>query len=59
MDDSVSATGIGAGTVIDRFFNAYKSDLIAEYGPGVYRQPIGDTATTVLLDEFSHVVPNC
>ena len=59
LDDSVSATGIGTSTLIDRFFAAYKSDLIAEYGPGAYRQPIGATTTTVLLDEFSSVVPSC
>ena len=59
LDDSVSATGIGESTLIDRFFAAYKSDLIVEYGPGVYRQPVGATTTTVLLDQFSGIVPSC
>ena len=59
MDDSVSATGVAANKLIDRFFQAYKADLIAEYGPGVYRQPVDATAKTVLLDEFSEVVAHC
>lgn len=58
-DDSVSATGIAANDLIERFFKAYKIDFIAEYGPGGYRQPVEATAKTVLLDEFSEVVPHC
>ncbi len=58
-DDSVSATGIAANELIERFFKAYKADFIAQYGPGGYRQPVEATAKTVLLDEFSEVVPHC
>lgn len=59
QDDSLSATGIDTTRLVERFFKAYKPDLIAEYGPGGYRQPVGDTTATVLLDRYSHVVPNC
>lgn len=58
-DDSVSATGVAANELIERFFKAYKADFIAEYGPGGYRQPVDATAKTVLLDQFSEVVPHC
>lgn len=58
-DDSVSATGVAAHKLIERFFSAYKADFIAQFGPGGYRQPVGTTAETVLLDEFSEVVPHC
>lgn len=58
-DDSVSATGVAANELIERFFKAYKADFIAEYGPGGYRLPVGTTAKAVLLDEFSEVVPHC
>lgn len=58
-DDSVCATGIDTSTLIGRFFQSYKSDLIADYGVGGYRQPVGDTTITMLLDEFSGVVPTC
>ena len=58
-NDNLFATGIDPSKLIERFFDAYKSDLIADYGPGGYRQPVGDTATTVLLDKFSSIVPNC
>lgn len=59
QDDTLSATGIDTTQLIDRFFNAYKPDLITDYGPGGYREPVGDTTTTVLLDQYSHVVPRC
>ncbi len=59
IDDSLCATGIDTSTLIDRFFQSYKSDLIADYGVGSYRQPVGDTTITVLLDEFSSLVPVC
>lgn len=58
-DDSVSATGVAHNKLIERFFSAYKADLIAEYGPGGYRQPVAATANTVLLDQFSKFVANC
>ena len=58
-DDSVSATGVAANELIERFFKAYKVDFIAEYGPGGYRQPVEATAQTVLLDQFSKIVTSC
>ena len=59
LDDSLFATGIDTTRLIERFFKAYKPDLITDYGPGGYREPVGDTSVTVLLDKYSHVVPNC
>ena len=59
QDDSLFATGIDTTQLIERFFKAYKPDLITEYGPGGYREPVGDTVITVLLDKYSHVVPSC
>lgn len=58
-DDSLSATGVDTTRLMERFFKAYKPDLITEYGPGGYRQPVGATTTTMLLDQFSHRVPRC
>lgn len=58
-DDSVSATGVAANELIERFFKAYKADFITEYGPGGYRQPVDATAKTVLLDQYSKVVTSC
>ncbi len=59
QDDSLSATGIDTTRLIERFFKAYKPDLITDYGPGGYRQPVGGTTATVLLNRYSHVVPGC
>ncbi|MBL0163732.1 MAG: Rieske (2Fe-2S) protein [Xanthomonadales bacterium] len=59
LDDSISATGVAANELIERFFQAYKVDFIAEYGPGGYRQPVEASARTVLLDQFSKTVTNC
>ena len=58
-DDSLFATGVDTTGLIERFFKAYKPDLITDYGPGGYRQPVGDTTATVLLNTYSHVVPSC
>ncbi len=59
LHDTLSVTGIDTTRLIERFFNAYKSDFIADYGPGGYREPVGDTTATVLLDHYSGVVPSC
>ncbi len=57
--DSLYATGVDTTRLIERFFKAYKPDLITDYGHGGYRVPVGDTTTTVLLNQYSQVVPNC
>jgi hypothetical protein len=58
-DDSLCATGMAGSRLIENFFKVFKSDLIAEYGPGVYRQAVGDTVTTLLLSKYSGLVPAC
>ena len=59
QNGSLFATGVDTSKLLERFFKAYKPDLITEYGPGGYRQPVGETSTTVLLDKYSGVVPSC
>jgi len=57
--DALYASGLAGTQLVERFFNTYKRELIAEYGPGVYREPVGDTAAAVPLGKYAASVGNC
>jgi Rieske Fe-S protein len=57
--DALYASGLADTQLVERFFNAYKRELIAEYGPGVYREPVGDAAAAILLSKYATSVGNC
>lgn len=57
--DTLTATGTVADRLLARFFAAYKSDLMERYGPGAYRQPVGDTTPVRRLSEYSRRVTAC
>lgn len=57
--DSLSATGAVGARFFERFFKAYKSDLIERFGPGGYRHDVGDTTAAVPLSEYSASVSDC
>ncbi|MBW7935328.1 MAG: Rieske 2Fe-2S domain-containing protein [Gemmatimonadaceae bacterium] len=57
--DSLAATGTIDGGFFERFFAAYKPDLIKRFGPGGYRQDVGETSTAIPLDQYSAFVLGC
>jgi arsenite oxidase small subunit len=57
--DGLSATGIVGKEFIQRFFKNFKGDLIERYGPGVYRQSVGETTKAIPLSQYSAIVPAC
>jgi len=57
--DELQAVGTVAETYLERFFKAFRSELIDGFGPGSYRQAVGGTATTMRLSEYSKVVSTC
>jgi arsenite oxidase small subunit len=58
-NDELSADGIMGMTYINRFFTTYKADLIARFGPGGYRQAIGDKTACIPISQYSGLVPSC
>lgn len=58
-DDALYASGLAGTQLVERFFNTYKRELISEYGPGVYKEPVGDTAAAVPLSKYATSVGNC
>lgn len=57
--DGLSATGAVGTKFFERFFDAYKSDLIERFGPGGYRRDVGATTTAIPLSEYSASVSDC
>lgn len=57
--DELTATGTVGQKFFQRFFKTFKGDLIERFGPGAYRQDVGPTAKTVLLSQYSGMVPAC
>ncbi|HEX5961611.1 MAG TPA: Rieske (2Fe-2S) protein [Rhodanobacteraceae bacterium] len=57
--NGLTATGSVGDQFFERFFRTYKPDLIDRFGPGGYRQPVGDTTPAVPLGEYSALVPAC
>ena len=48
-----------ARELVERFFKTYKRELISEYGPGVYREPVGDSSAAVPLSKYASSVGDC
>lgn len=57
--DGLTATGTVDEKFFQRFFDAYKGDLIERFGPGVYRQEVGQTTQAVPLSRYSSLVATC
>ncbi len=57
--DQLKATGTVGEGFFQRFFKAYKGDLIERFGPGGYRQPVSAHTRTIPLSQFSAQVPAC
>lgn len=57
--DSLSATGIVGKAFIQRFFKNFKGELMERFGPGVYRQNVGETTKAVPLSDYSKDIPAC
>jgi Rieske Fe-S protein len=58
-DDAVYASGLAGTQLVERFFKTYKRELISEYGPGVYKEPVGDTTVAVPLSKYATSVADC
>lgn len=59
VSDEIHATGVAGAPVFDEFFRAYKKPLIDEYGPGVAREEVADTAVATLLSKYSQAARSC
>jgi arsenite oxidase small subunit len=57
--DELSAEGVMGMAFIQRFFKNYKADLNARFGPGGYRQEVGERTACIPLSQYSGVVPTC
>jgi arsenite oxidase small subunit len=57
--DELFALGVIGATTFDEFFKSYKKELMAEYGPGVAKEDVADTATTVLLTKYTTNCDQC
>ncbi|MCE5180930.1 MAG: Rieske 2Fe-2S domain-containing protein [Betaproteobacteria bacterium] len=57
--DELYAKGVYGTERFNDFFKAYKKELMEEYGPGVAKQEVADTAAVVLLTEYSAVKDRC
>jgi Rieske Fe-S protein len=59
VSDELSANGIMGMDFIQRFFKTYKADLIARFGPGGYRQEVGEKIACIPISQYSGIVPSC
>ncbi|MDD5241031.1 MAG: twin-arginine translocation signal domain-containing protein [Sulfuricella sp.] len=57
--DELYATGVYGTERFNDFFKAYKKELLEEYGPGVAKQEVADTAAVLLLSEYSATKDKC
>lgn len=57
--DGLTATGTVADAFLQRFFDAYKGDLIDRFGPGAYRQPVGEHTEVQPLSDYARRVTSC
>lgn len=58
-DDALYASGLAGIQLVERFFKTYKRELISEYGPGVYKEPVGDTTAAVPLSKYATSTGDC
>lgn len=59
VSDELSADGMIGMDYIKRFFKTYKADLNARFGPGGYREEVGNTTACIPLSQYSGVIPAC
>ncbi|GAB4170798.1 MAG: Rieske 2Fe-2S domain-containing protein [Rhodocyclaceae bacterium] len=52
-DDAIYATGLAATWLLERFLKSYRRDLIAEYGAGTYKEPVGESAAAIPLAQYA------
>ena len=57
--DGLYATGTVADRLIERFFAAYKGDLMDRFGPGAYREPVGETTPVQRLSQYTLQMTSC
>jgi Rieske Fe-S protein len=57
--DEIFAVGIAGGLLYDEFFRSYKRALMAEYGPGVAREQVSESAPTLLMSKYTGGADNC
>jgi arsenite oxidase small subunit len=57
--DEIYATGIAGALLYEEFFRSYKRSLLAQYGPGVAKEEVADTATTMLMSKFTTGIDKC
>jgi Rieske Fe-S protein len=58
-NDGLYATGLSSMPVVERFYTINKRRFIEEYGPGVYREPVGNTSPTILLSKHTSLISSC
>jgi Rieske Fe-S protein len=57
--DSLVASGVAGVQLIERFFSVHKRRLIEDYGPGVYREPVGDSSTVIPFAKYTASPSRC
>ena len=57
--DELYATGTLGGELFEDFFNAYRTEMIEEFGRGVARQEAAGTAVTVPVEKYTAQVLRC
>lgn len=57
--DELYAKGVYGTERFNDFFKAYKKELLEEYGPGVAKEEVANTAKVALLSEYSAQKDRC
>lgn len=57
--DGLYATGIAGTQLLDRFFRVHKRRLITDYGPGAYKEPVGDTTPAIPFSKHTALASSC
>jgi len=58
-NDEVTAVGLIGSVLFDKFFDAYRADLNAEFGRGAYRELLQDRTTVAPIADYSKAVVGC
>ncbi len=58
-DDGLYATGLASTQLVERFFKVHRRSLIEEYGAGVYREPVENTAAAIPLSKHTESLNSC
>jgi len=57
--DEIYAVGVTGGLLYDEFFRSYKRALLAEYGAGVAREEVSESAVTMPLSKYTGGTDRC